>query len=54
VEHVNGCVREVLDPAGMVEVEMRQHDMPHVQRAKAQLLDLAQRRLLVVELDAVG
>ena len=54
VEHVNGRVCEVLDAAGMVEVEMRQHDMPQVERAIAQLLDLAQRRLLLVELDAVG
>lgn len=38
----------------LIEVETGHNDVPHVERAVAQLLDLAQRRLLVVKLDAVG
>lgn len=46
--HVHQRVREVAEPADMVEVQVGLHDVPDVARIEAQLLDLldgSQRRV---------
>ncbi|MEH3103643.1 MAG: hypothetical protein PGN12_07025 [Sphingomonas phyllosphaerae] len=48
---VDGGVREVLQPAGMIEVEMRRDDVPHVAGTMAARLDLSDRRVAFVEPD---
>jgi hypothetical protein len=50
---VNGRVRKILDPAGMVEIEMADDDVANVLAAMAQRLDLADRRILLAKADAV-
>ncbi len=49
VEDVHLRVREVGQSAGMVEVEVRQHDVAHVVSTKAQALHLPDRSLLGIE-----
>ncbi len=44
-EHVHPRVREVAEPAGVVEVEVRDHDVAHVGRLVAERLHLRDRRL---------
>jgi hypothetical protein len=46
---MHGGVRKVVQPAGMVEVEMREHSMAHVARIEAQALLLAHRGHLLAE-----
>ena len=41
--HVDAGFRKVLEPAGMIEIEMGQHDVPHVLSGESERLDLAQR-----------
>jgi hypothetical protein len=43
---------EILDSAGMVEVEMGEHDVANVARREAEALDLKQRRLLLLQRQA--
>src|SRR5690606_23895720 len=51
-EEVDGGVREVVEAAGVVEIEVRQHDVTDVARAEAEALDLPHRRHLFAELRA--
>src|SRR3954466_14452093 len=51
-EHVYGRARKVVEAAGMIEVEVRQHDVAHVARVEAEPLDLADRRHLLAEFRA--
>src|SRR4051795_5191098 len=53
LQHVDGGRREVLEPARVVEVEVRGDDVAAGARGEAESLDLPQRRLLLAELDAV-
>jgi len=45
-QQVHRGIREVVQPAGMVEVEVREHDVAHVVRTKAECLDLTHCRHL--------
>jgi hypothetical protein len=49
-EHVHRRPREVVEPAGMIEVQVREHDVPHVARVEAELLDLPYRGHLLAQL----
>lgn len=51
-QHVNACDRKVVEPAGMVEVEVGEHDVLHVCSVVAQALDLAHGRHLLAEVGA--
>src|SRR5690606_22069882 len=43
LQHVNGGMRKIVQPAGMIEVEMREHDMAHIIGAKTHRFDLPRR-----------
>jgi hypothetical protein len=49
--HMHDGVGEVLEAAGMIEVEMGEHDVTHILRPKAKLLDAPKRGLLRIKLD---
>ena len=51
LHHMHRRVGEILQPAGMIEVEMGQNDMPYVAGVMAQRLDLADRGLLLTQTD---
>jgi hypothetical protein len=46
---MNNCVREIRDPADVVEVEMRRDDMTDVFGSEAETFDLSYRGLVAVE-----
>ena len=48
-QHVHGRRGKIVEAAGVVEVEMGQHDVAHVGRAVAQCLDLAHGRQLLAK-----
>src|SRR5262249_55729721 len=45
----NGRVREIREPARVIEIEVRGHDMAHIALLKAELLYLSEGRLLLDE-----
>ena len=49
-EQVHPRARKVVEPAGMVEIEMRQHDVAHVGGAETKLFDLSHGSHLLAEL----
>ena len=51
---VHRRIGEIFDAAGVVKVEMRQHDMAHIGGAEAQLFDLSQSGVGLAQSDAIG
>ena len=45
-EHVDAGAREIVEAAGLVEIQVREHDVAHVVGAEAHRFDLAHRRHL--------
>lgn len=48
-QNMHAGLRKVLDPAGVVEVEMRQHDVADIARCEAERFDLAYRRITLAK-----
>jgi hypothetical protein len=53
-EHVHRRVREIFDAAGVVEVEMRQHDVANIARRETEVFDLPQSGIRVAQPDTIG
>jgi hypothetical protein len=51
VHHVDGGAGEILEAAGMIEIEMRQQDVAYVRGRKAQPFHLADGGLFLAKLD---
>jgi hypothetical protein len=51
-EHVNRSVRKIVQSTGVIEVEVSEHDVPHVARVVAKPLHLAHGRHLRPEIRA--
>ena len=54
IHHMHGRVREILDAAGMVEIEMGQDDVAHIVGPQPETLDLPARGLPGIKLHPVG
>lgn len=54
IEDMDRCLREILDPAGVIEVKMREDDVANVLGLEPLRFDLAPGRIVVPQLDAVG
>ena len=54
VEHMHGSPGKVLDPAGMVEIEMGHNDVAHILGGKPAGFDLTPGRILLAQPDAIG
>ena len=51
---VHRGVRKIFDAAGVVKIEMGQHDVAHIGGAEAQLFDLPQSGIGLAQPDAIG
>ena len=40
-QHMHGGMRKIIETAGVIEIEVREHDVPHIPSVEAQSLDLA-------------
>src|SRR3546814_9150267 len=52
-QQMNRGVGKILDPARVIEIQMCQHDVAHVGGMEPERLELAQRRFLLAQLDAM-
>jgi hypothetical protein len=48
-----GCLREILQPTSMIEIEVGKHNMTHIPCRKTQPLKLSDRRVLALKLDTI-
>jgi hypothetical protein len=45
---------EIFDAAGVIEVEMRQHDVPHIGGRETEVFELSQRGIRLAQPDPIG